>query len=106
MASSQSVKMENAPQIKPDPANAATPMVMDEDEYEDTGELLIPGTQDESQAWLAKLPKWLWEAWATIADDEEIELGKVRVYNNAPEGKEKVRPCVCCRRPYVLTMSC
>lgn len=82
--------MEDAPQIKPDPANAATPSVMDEDEYEDTGELVIPDAAADSGAWLAKLPKWLWEAWANIADDEEIELGKVRVYDNQPGDKTKV----------------
>ena len=86
------VKMEDAPQIKPDPANAATPSMMEEDDYEDTGELVIPGSADQQQAWLAKLPKWLWEAWANIAEDEEVELGKVRVYNDkTADGKDKVR---------------
>lgn len=91
MAATDNIKMENSLQIKPDPANASTPSVMDEDEYEDTGELMIPGSAQDSQAWLAKLPKWLWEAWSTIAEDGEIELGKIRVYNNQAEGQEKIK---------------
>jgi transcription initiation factor TFIIF subunit beta len=50
------------------------------DEYEDTGECQMPTSQEEQDAWLVKLPKWLWQAWASIDDDEQIELGRVRVY--------------------------
>lgn len=85
------VKREDEVQIKPDPANAATPSVMEEDEYEDTGELMIPSSAEEAGAWLAKLPKWLWEAWADIGEDEEIELGKVRVYNQKPGDEDKTQ---------------
>ncbi|KAF4555370.1 TFIIF beta subunit-like protein [Elsinoe fawcettii] len=89
---SDGTKMEEDVKIKPDPANAHTPSAMDEDEYEDTGELHIKGAGSDDAAWLAKLPKWLWEAWSTIADDEEIELGKVRVYNdNLPNGTQKLK---------------
>jgi len=91
MSAPDVVKLEDDVKIKPDPATASLPSGMEEDEYEDTGELVIPGTADESRAWLAKLPKWLWEAWATIAEDEELQLGKVRVYHDAPDGKQKVR---------------
>lgn len=86
------VKMEEDVKIKPDPDNAATPSVMEEDEYEDTGELQIRGSAADDQAWLAKIPKWLWEAWIDIADDEEVELGKVRVYHKKRDnGQEKIK---------------
>ncbi|GAM90913.1 hypothetical protein ANO11243_089590 [Dothideomycetidae sp. 11243] len=84
--------MEEDVKIKPDPDNAATPSVMEEDEYEDTGELQIRGSAADDQAWLAKIPKWLWEAWIDIADDEEVELGKVRVYHKKRDnGQEKIK---------------
>lgn len=90
MASTGGVKMEEDVKIKPE--NANTPSMMDEDEYEDTGELHIRGSADDDKAWLAKIPKWLWESWSTIAEDEEIELGKVRVYNNPlPNGQQKIK---------------
>lgn len=85
------VKAEDGPQIKIDPADAASPMPMEEDDYEDTGELTIPTGAEEAGAWLAKLPKWLWEAWENIAEDEEIELGKVRVYNKKPGESESAQ---------------
>lgn len=70
--------MEQGLHIKPDPATASTPSAFDEDDYEDTGELEIP-KDPNAKAWLTRLPDWLWEAWADIAEDEEIELGKVYV---------------------------
>ncbi|PNS18592.1 hypothetical protein CAC42_5131 [Sphaceloma murrayae] len=92
MATGLGMKTEEDVKIKADPANAHTPSMADEDEYEDTGELQIRGTADDDKAWLAKLPKWLWEAWSTIAEDEEIELGKVRVYNSPlPNGQQKLK---------------
>lgn len=92
MSAMEGIKVEEDVKIKPDPADAATPSMMDEDEFEDTGELMIRGTAQDDQAWLAKLPKWLWEAWADIAEDEEIELGKVRVYNDKlPGDKPKIK---------------
>ena len=82
---SANVKMEDAPDIKPEPATAVPTNVMDEDPYEDTGELRMDKTMQEAGAWLAKVPKWLWEAWEEMDDDEEIELGQVRVYDRRPE---------------------
>jgi transcription initiation factor TFIIF subunit beta len=76
-------------QIKPDPA--AVPSIKvesdmkddirqileDEDIYEDAGDLdLSAAAQD---VWLTRLPRPLWENWANLNDDEEIEIGTVRV---------------------------
>ena len=64
----------------------------DVDDYEDTGECQMPQNEQEQDAWLAKLPKWLWEAWENIADDEEIELGKIRLYTQPnPDGSNKIK---------------
>ncbi len=62
------------------------------DEFEDTGECQMPRSEEEQQAWLCRLPKWLWTAWADIADDEEIEIGKVRVYHQPnADGSQKIQ---------------
>lgn len=67
--------------IKPDPD-----MEEEEDKYaDDEGELQIPASAGEMNVWLAKLPKWLWESWSDMADDEEFEIGKLRVYDKRPE---------------------
>jgi len=82
--------------IKRDPALSSPPPSDDDDDKyvadDDEGELSIPGHQDENHVWLAKLPKWLWEAWADIGDDEEIEIGKLRIYHpkEGREGKVKM----------------
>ncbi|KAL8842727.1 MAG: hypothetical protein Q9170_000383 [Blastenia crenularia] len=60
------------------PSPAASPAVQsDEDIYEDAGDL------DFSQAvqglYLSRIPKYLWEAWSKLDDDQEIHLGTIRV---------------------------
>ncbi|GAB7364075.1 hypothetical protein MBLNU230_g4627t1 [Neophaeotheca triangularis] len=52
------------------------------DPYEDDPELYIP-PEDAAQSWLVKVPHWLWEAWSQAqdsAEDDLVEIGKVRVY--------------------------
>ena len=75
------------PEIKVDPA-ASTPQSMrDVAEFgEEVHDLQFPpgpGEPGSSQAWLVKLPKYLWQHWADIyrnmADDVPIEIGKMRV---------------------------
>lgn len=72
------IKSEDGLKIKPDPAGAS-PRLMDEEQFEDTGELKMSKSVDEAGAWLAKVPKWLWEAWSQI--DGPVQLGEVRVYH-------------------------
>lgn len=79
------VKIEGGMPIKRDPDLYDD----DEDKYaDDDGELKIPAEQEQMKVWLAKLPKWLWESWANIADDEEIEIGKLRIYNDKVKGTD------------------
>lgn len=49
----------------------------DEDIYEDTGDLDFGGAIQG--LYLARVPKYLWENWSTLEDDQEIRLGTVRV---------------------------
>lgn len=81
--SSNAIKTEDGAFIKPE---------HEADGYEDTGECHMPGNPEEQRAWLCRLPKWLWTAWEDMADDEEIELGKIRVYHKGnPDGTSRVR---------------
>ncbi|KAI9846507.1 MAG: hypothetical protein M1837_003928 [Sclerophora amabilis] len=76
------VKAEQAdhlsPQIKPDPESlGASPSALsDDDLYEDAGDLDFSKSQ---LFYLMKIPKWLWESWSNIEDDQELRLGTIRV---------------------------
>ncbi|KAI9746846.1 MAG: hypothetical protein M1815_004961 [Lichina confinis] len=72
--------------IKSEPGSlGASPAALsDDDIYEDTGDL------DFSQAqivWLMRLPPSLWQNWASLDDDERIELGTVRVEDLGQDAK-------------------
>lgn len=73
------------PDIKMDP-DAITPSgsgYMDDDFYEDTGELQLPPKGDEKDVWLTRIPKWLYDAvskWEDLADGsdhEQVVIGEV-----------------------------
>ena len=87
MAETTAVK----PEIKLDPAGTTPTNPMAEvEEFEDDTDLHIPPPPPPAgegpQAWLVKVPKYIWEAWNDIyrhvPDDLPIEIGKMRVYNN------------------------
>lgn len=68
-----------APLIKPDPDSKDVSMggISDEDIYEDAGDLdFINAAQS---VWLSRIPRALWENWSNIDDDEEIEIGTIRI---------------------------
>ncbi|KAK5127083.1 hypothetical protein LTR85_008443 [Meristemomyces frigidus] len=89
------VKAEVKPEIKLDPAEDGR-NIADVDAFDDDTDLQIP--PPDTQAWLVKLPKDMWQAWNEIyqdaPDDELIEVGKMRVYHQAPDEdvmKQKIR---------------
>jgi len=89
------VKMENGLSSKQELGlGFSTPPMADSD-YEDTGELEM--SQDMPNGWLVRIPKILYESWAGIAEDEEIQLGIVRHYTNG----EKVRSQRCTAQPWI-----
>ncbi|KAI4278699.1 MAG: hypothetical protein LQ337_000808 [Flavoplaca oasis] len=63
--------------VEPPSAAASPTPASDDDIYEDAGDL------DFSRAvqglFLTRIPKYLWESWSTLDDDEEIRIGTVRV---------------------------
>ena len=82
------------PEIKLDPAASITPThLADVSDFEDDTDLHIPPA-DAGQAWLVKLPKYIWEAWNEMyrhfSDDTPIEIGKMRVYDN-PDGADPLQ---------------
>ncbi|KAF2468124.1 uncharacterized protein BDR25DRAFT_265732 [Lindgomyces ingoldianus] len=74
------------PDIKMDP-DAGTPSgsgYMDDDFYEDTGELQLPSRGVDKDVWLTRIPKWLFEKvskWDDLADngndDEQVVIGEI-----------------------------
>jgi transcription initiation factor TFIIF subunit beta len=84
------VKLEpgaSTPFIKPDPDSKDSPSgaLSDEDIYEDAGDLDF--TQSGQRVWLTRIPTDLWKHWSQLDDDEEIQIGTVRVEGDAHDIK-------------------
>ncbi|KXH25134.1 transcription initiation factor IIF [Colletotrichum simmondsii] len=84
------------PYIKPDPEAIPAAPVDDDDLYEDAGDLEFFdqfGDQGSfGQAYLARVPKDLWEAWDSLPDDAEIEIGTMRQWDVVrPDGSVEHR---------------
>ena len=79
------VKVEDEVRVKQEPNSTTSAGFMDDDEDEDTGELHIPSSL--RGIWLTWIPKMLWDSWASIDEDEEIQVGLVRVWS--PAGSER-----------------
>lgn len=76
------VKLESVPDmsIKPEPMEDTPSPYIDEDEEmydEDTGDLDF--SQAQQQLWTSHIPKTLWEALSKLQDEDEIEIGTIRV---------------------------
>jgi transcription initiation factor TFIIF subunit beta len=80
----------STPFIKPDPDTKESLLdaLSDEDIYEDAGDLDFSNAGQS--VWLTRIPKALWEHWAHLDDDEEIQIGTVRVEGN-PQDIKRVR---------------
>jgi hypothetical protein len=79
--------------IKRDPeAVGASPSASaDEDIYEDAGDLEFNTDPKYQRLYLARLPKYIWDNWHDLDDDEEIQLGTIRQSHVlGSDGKEQV----------------
>ena len=76
--------------IKPDPDSiGASPSAhTDDDLYEDAGDLEFAGS--DQGLYLTRLPKFLWERWSLLDDNQEVTIGTVRV-EGGPESIKRVR---------------
>lgn len=64
-----------------------TSVLSDEDLYEDAGDLDYTGS---TQALiLTRIPRFLWESWTQLGDDDEIQIGTIR-YEGNPEDPKRV----------------
>jgi hypothetical protein len=79
------VKGEEMVDIKPDPD--APTHIVDEDDFEDTGELQFP--KASKKTWLIRVPKDLWTGIERLKDDGTISLGNMYVWS-MPDGSQKV----------------
>lgn len=88
-----SIKVEstlNGPAVKQesDSILGAANIPADEDIYEDAGDLDF--TNADQQVYLTRLPKFLWETWSQLDDDQEVQVGTLRV-EGAQGGIKRVR---------------
>lgn len=75
-----------SPNIKADPDRD-----LDEDDlYEDAGDLDFANANQN--VWLSRIPRSLWEHWAKIDDDEEIQVGTIRIEGDPNDIKRVFAP--------------
>ncbi|KAL8798003.1 MAG: hypothetical protein Q9182_007033 [Xanthomendoza sp. 2 TL-2023] len=63
--------------VEPPSATASPAAHSDDDIYEDAGDLDF--SRIIQNLYLTRIPKYLWESWSTLDDNEEIQIGTVRV---------------------------
>lgn len=65
---------------------------MDDDLYEDAGDMDFydqNGPEDLNHLALLRIPNHLWKRWSELSDDQEIQIGTMRVWDEpAKVGKE------------------
>lgn len=95
--------MADAVQIKASPdaeGNSPMPMPMEEDIYEDAGDLefydnTLPNDPNGTM-YLARVPQYVFEAWDKLDDDAEIQIGTIRHWfepgKDGTPDTTKVRP--------------
>jgi transcription initiation factor TFIIF subunit beta len=76
------VKLESVPDanIKPEPMeDTPSPYVDEDEEMYDEDNADLDFSQAQQQLWLSHIPKTLWEVLSKLQDDDEIEIGTIRV---------------------------
>lgn len=76
-----------APHIQPEPDSiGASPAAhTDDDLYEDAGDLEFAGA--DQGLYLTRVPKFLWERWSQLDDNQEVTIGTVRVESGTKNSK-------------------
>lgn len=65
--------------IKPDPDSKPSPGALSEDDiYEDAGDLEFNTDPAYQRMYLARVPKYVWDAWQGLDDESEIQIGTIR----------------------------
>lgn len=82
-------ELDNAPSIKVDPDIKDSPMTGVSDELdEDAGDLDF--SNSAQSVWLSRIPRALWENWNSIDEDEEVQIGTIRI-EGTPDDTKRVR---------------
>lgn len=81
------MEMDAGPHIKAEPTDGASlsPYMDEDDIYEDSGDLDF--SNGVTPLWLTRLPAALWTSLSDLAEDEEIEVGTVRIEGNIADPK-------------------
>ncbi len=70
--------MEDPVTVKAEPDDAS-PAPLDEDIYEDAGDLdFFEPTSQNANLYLARVPQYVWDAWDKLDADSEIPSGTIR----------------------------
>lgn len=79
------------PYIKRDPDAKGSPASFVDDALEDAGDLEFRDNDPRfKHVFLTRVPKYVWEQWENIGDDEEITLGTFRQsWSYGPDGSRK-----------------
>ena len=75
--------------IEPESTRASPGAQSEDDVYEDAGDLDY--LNSAQGVYLTRLPKFLWKNWSQLDDDQEIQLGTIRVEGTPGDVK---RVCV------------
>lgn len=80
------------PIIKRDPdAKPASGNFSEDDIYEDAGDLDFNQDPAYQRMYLARVPRYIWDAWRDLDEDAEIQIGTIRQCNyKGPKGEPKV----------------
>ena len=88
------IKSENDNIVPPDsglqpdlePSRSSSVLQIEEDVYEDTGDLEFANT--DQSVYLTRIPKFLWKCWSKAeADDHEIRIGTIRIEGDLNDPK-------------------
>lgn len=82
-------------EVKEEHASPAPESSDDEDLYEDAGDLeFYEKKPNNENLYSARLPQYLWKKWAALVermgDDEEIQLGTLRTWNEPDSSGKQV----------------
>jgi hypothetical protein len=86
-------KTEEDVKIKPELDTGSPGAFIDEDD-DDTGELTIPRDANTG-GWMTRVPQELWEGLNSLTDDDEIQIGAIKVWSDSNRRPHKVGfdPC-------------
>ena len=86
-------KVEEDVKIKSELDTESPGAFVDEDD-DDTGELTIP-RETNTGGWMIRVPQELWEGLNSLTDDDEIQIGAIKVWSDSYRRPHKVGLGLC-----------